>query len=105
MLTTTQQTSTAFAGGAQNTAHNAENHPTPMTPDEWDIAACRYHPKELFFPTATTTGKHGTKPAASAQDAQSNNPVRKTGNMKCSACGAGSHQQNEDTEDRAQRHR
>ena len=25
---------------------------TLMTPDEWDIAACRYHPKELWFPEA-----------------------------------------------------
>ena len=23
-----------------------------MTPDEWDVAACRYHPKELWFPEA-----------------------------------------------------
>ena len=23
---------------------------TLMTPDEWDVAACRYHPKELWFP-------------------------------------------------------
>ena len=37
-------------GGALNTAHNAESPPALMTPDEWDIAACRYHPKELFFP-------------------------------------------------------
>ena len=44
-------------GGAQNTAHNAENHPQLMTPDEWDIAACRYHPKETFFPDRNNYGQ------------------------------------------------
>ena len=44
-------------GGAQNTAHNAENPPQQMTPDEWDIAACRYHPKETFFPDRNNYGQ------------------------------------------------
>ena len=53
----TPPTFVASAGGAPNTAHNAEKDPTTMTPDEWDIAACRYHPKELWFPE---TGNHNT---------------------------------------------
>ena len=44
-------------GGALNTAHNAENPPPQMTPDEWDIAACRYHPKETFFPDRNNYGQ------------------------------------------------
>ena len=48
----------ASAGGAQNTAHNAESQPQPMSPDEWDIAACRYHPKELWFPERSNNHGH-----------------------------------------------
>ena len=44
-------------GGALNTAHNAENPLSLMTPDEWDIAACRYHPKETFFPDRNNYGQ------------------------------------------------
>jgi hypothetical protein len=44
-------------GGAQNTAHNAENPPPPMTPDEWDIAACRYQPNSVFFPERNNYGQ------------------------------------------------
>jgi len=46
------------AGGAQNTAHNAESQPQPMSPDEWDIAACRYYPKELWFPERSNNHGH-----------------------------------------------
>ena len=34
---------------------------TLMTPDEWDIAACRYHPKELFSPDRNNYGQVWTQ--------------------------------------------